>query len=298
MYAAILRGVILFGCIIIGFQNCTNKSVETHGGLVIKAKFLENNLSEDQKRETIDIIQNRLNDVSESNPTISLDQDNILIEVPEAFDVPLYQFQITQKGDLKITKAYSLPDIYQYFSKADSVNHNYHLSGLLSLNLNDRDLPNDEPIIGFSLISDTAKVISILNSEDIRRVLPDSISFKWDLIPLAGNFPLYASNGDPVMDLSHIDVKSSSGVTALYAKKEFIDLWAKITAEQKGKFLGIIIDDRVLRCPKVNGIVNNGEIIDGLSADQFWRLVSPVLIHGKINHGVSILEIKQTEKNR
>ena len=82
---------LLFICVVFCFQSCSKKSLESHGGLIITAKFLDNNLTNEEKKKTITIIKKRLNDVSENEPKITLNQSNFTIDAPEAFDIDLYK---------------------------------------------------------------------------------------------------------------------------------------------------------------------------------------------------------------
>lgn len=131
------------------------------------------------------------------------------------------------------------------------------------------------PIVGRSLIKDTAKVMSYLNNEKIKRVLPDNIKFAWTYKPVKG--------AEAVTQLIALKVTRRDKKAALYgdimtdAHKEYDQkqggrphismtmtdeagqTWAALTGDNIGKSIAIVLDGYVYSYPTVQGKIAGGQ---------------------------------------
>jgi SecD/SecF fusion protein len=131
------------------------------------------------------------------------------------------------------------------------------------------------PIVGRSLIKDTAKVMSYLNNEKIKRVLPDNLKFAWTYKPVKG--------ADAVTQLIALKVTRRDKKAALYgdimtdAHKEYdqrqggrphismtmtdeaAQTWAALTGDNIGKSIAIVLDGYVYSYPTVQGQIRGGQ---------------------------------------
>jgi len=131
------------------------------------------------------------------------------------------------------------------------------------------------PIVGRSLIKDTAKVMTYLNNEKIKRVLPDNLKFAWTYKPVKG--------AESVTQLIALKVTRRDKKAALYgdimsdARKEFDQrqggrphismtmtdeagqTWGTLTGDNIGKSIAIVLDGYVYSYPTVQGKITGGQ---------------------------------------
>ena len=130
------------------------------------------------------------------------------------------------------------------------------------------------PAIGYVSISDTAKVSSYLNNKKIRNIFPARMKFLWSFKP-------FDKEGN-VLELVAIKVTSRDGKSPLSgdiitdARKEFeqrgsgspqismtmnseaAQVWKRLTGDNVGKSIAIVLDDRVYSYPNVEGEIAGG----------------------------------------
>jgi SecD/SecF fusion protein len=131
------------------------------------------------------------------------------------------------------------------------------------------------PIVGRALIKDTAKVMSYLNNEKVKRVLPDNIKFAWTYKPVKG--------AESVTQLIALKITRRDKKAALYgdimadARKEFDQrqggrphismtmtdeagqTWSSLTGDNIGKSIAIVLDGYVYSYPTVQGKISGGQ---------------------------------------
>ncbi|TAL62543.1 MAG: protein translocase subunit SecDF, partial [Bacteroidetes bacterium] len=130
------------------------------------------------------------------------------------------------------------------------------------------------PIVGRSLIKDTAQIMSYLNNDKIKRVLPDNIKFAWTYKPVKG--------AESVTQLIALKITRRDKKAALYgdimtdARKEYDQrqqgrpnismtmtdeagqIWAALTGDNIGKSIAIVLDGYVYSYPTVQGKITGG----------------------------------------
>ncbi|MFI5164290.1 MAG: protein translocase subunit SecDF [Bacteroidia bacterium] len=130
------------------------------------------------------------------------------------------------------------------------------------------------PVVGRALIKDTARIMSYLSNEKIKRVLPDNIKFAWTYKPVKG--------ADAVTQLIALKVTRRDKKAALYgdimtdARKEYDQrqqgrphismtmtdeagqTWAALTGDNVGKSVAVVLDGYVYSYPTVQGKITGG----------------------------------------
>ncbi len=130
------------------------------------------------------------------------------------------------------------------------------------------------PVVGRSLVKDTAKVMSYLENEKIKRVLPDNVRFAWTFKPVKG--------AESVTQLVALKVTRRDKKPALFgdimtdARKDYdqkgggrphismtmtdeaSQTWAALTGDNIGKSIAIVLDDYVYSYPTVQGKISGG----------------------------------------
>lgn len=167
------------------------------------------------------------------------------------------------------------------------------------------------PVLGNARVQDTAMVNNLLSNKEIRNLLPDNIryaKFLWD-------YKAYPSTDGTAEVISLYAVKSNrndeatiEGDVIADAKQEYDQLskpvvsmsmngvgtkqWAKMTSENVGKFVAVVLDDYVYTAPTVNGPIPGGQtqISGGQMTVAEAQDIATVLKAGKLPAPARIIQ--------
>jgi SecD/SecF fusion protein len=127
--------------------------------------------------------------------------------------------------------------------------------------------------IGFAHYKDTAKIMHYLHMDQIRSIFPRDIRFHWDMAPYdaAGNyFVLYAirvtgRDGRPPLEggavtNASVDFAQTGGTptVTMGMNSEGAQIWARMTRDNVGKAIAILLDGYVVSAPTVDEEIPNG----------------------------------------
>lgn len=127
-------------------------------------------------------------------------------------------------------------------------------------------------VIGMAQSYDTAKVNTYLNMPQVRSLFPRDVRFMWGIKGIKGNpnvYELYAikgsNDGRPALDGSVITDASgqhsqtgSSAEVSMSMNAAGAKTWARLTADNVGGFIAVVLDGYVYSCPRVNGEITGG----------------------------------------
>ncbi|MGB5243297.1 MAG: protein translocase subunit SecDF, partial [Lutimonas sp.] len=129
-------------------------------------------------------------------------------------------------------------------------------------------------VIGSASVSDTAKINSYLSQKEVRNLLPSEMKyakFLWDHKPIENSevINLYAikSNrddiapiqGDVISDAAQVfDQLGANPEVTMSMNSIGTKEWAKMTSENVGKFVAVVLDDFVYSAPRVNDAITGG----------------------------------------
>ncbi len=133
-------------------------------------------------------------------------------------------------------------------------------------------------LVGYAKVSDTAKVNYYLHLKQIRTIFPRDIRFLWSSKPVADDksmttFELYAikvstRDGKAPLDGSVItNARGEFGQNKSVAEVnmtmngEGTKIWARLTKENIGKCIAVVLDNSVQTAPTVNGEIPNGSSV-------------------------------------
>lgn len=161
------------------------------------------------------------------------------------------------------------------------------------------------PVVGYSAQRDTAKVNAMLNSADIKSVIPSNVKLLWGIkavSPESKVFQLYAIkptgiNGEAALEgdvisnaREDIDQRGNPEVT-MTMNSTGAQEWKRITAaaagspqsEDDNKCIAIVLDNSVYTAPRVSGEIPNGvsSISGSFTIDETKDLAN-VLKAGKL----------------
>ena len=169
--------------------------------------------------------------------------------------------------------------------------------------------PAEDAVVGYALIRDTARVNAMLRMESVINVLPQRLKFAWAVKPFKDpntkkytNFlQLYALKpandgkasleGDVIIDARQdFSQNQNSEITMLMNTKGAKE-WKRITGQNVGKSVAIILDNLVYSSPVVRDEIPNGRSsITGDFTIQEAKDLANILKAGKIPAAAHIVE--------
>ena len=169
------------------------------------------------------------------------------------------------------------------------------------------------PVVGYTTQKDTAKVNAILNSPDIKALIPSNVKLLWGIksvTPESKVFQLYAIkptgiNGEPALEgdvisnaREDIDQRGNPEVT-MTMNTDGAREWKRITnaaagspqSEEDNKCIAIVLDNSVYTAPRVSGEIPNGvSSISGSFTIEETKDLANVLKAGKLPAPAKIVE--------
>jgi len=168
--------------------------------------------------------------------------------------------------------------------------------------------PNElSSVVGTASVADTAKVNEFLARAEVRNLLPAEMKyakFLWDAKPIENTeaINLYAirSNrddiapiqGDVIIDAAQVfdQLGANPEVTMAMNSKGTKD-WAKMTTDNVGKFVAVVLDDYVYSAPRVNDAITQGRTsITGQFSIEEAQDLANALKSGKLPAAARIIQ--------
>jgi|TARA_B110000879_G_scaffold27350_1_gene37070 SecD/SecF fusion protein len=167
-------------------------------------------------------------------------------------------------------------------------------------------------IVAQAKVLDTAQVNKLLKLKEVRDLLPTTlkhVKFLWDYKPTKSDdgtelIALYAikSNkndkapieGDVILDASQEFSQLNKPEVSMTMNSYGAKLWEKMTTENAGKFVAVVLDDYVYTAPSVNQPISGGRtsISGGLMTVSEAKDIATVLKAGKLPATARIIEIE------
>jgi len=173
----------------------------------------------------------------------------------------------------------------------------YPLFAVLQINQSERGV-NPGPVVGYAYGRDTAAVNKMLNDSKVKEVLPRDLKFVWSVNSIDKKVSLYElvalkvtnRDGSPALGGNVItdardDFSQNSGYANVHMNMnaEGAKIWARITKENIGKSIAVVLDGYVYSYPRVSTEITGGssEITGNFSAAEAKDLAN-VLKSGKM----------------
>ncbi|MEG3048459.1 MAG: protein translocase subunit SecDF, partial [Mucinivorans sp.] len=133
-------------------------------------------------------------------------------------------------------------------------------------------LEGDTPTIGMARSYDTTKVNTYLNMPQVRSLFPRDLKFMWAIKGTDKTntiYALYAIKGssDGKAPLDGGAVEDATGEHAQQGSESEVSMvmnaagaktWARLTSDNIGGYIAIVLDNYVYSCPRVNGEITGG----------------------------------------
>ncbi len=166
-------------------------------------------------------------------------------------------------------------------------------------------------LVAQAKVSDTAKVNELLAKKEIRALLPNNIKyakFLWDYKSTKGTnsddefIALYAIKGnrndkaeiegDVILDAAQVFDQLNKPEVSMTMNSVGTKQWAKLTSENVGNFVAVVLDDYVYTAPSVNQAITGGRtsISGGNMSIEEAKDIATVLKAGKLPAAARIIE--------
>ena len=191
----------------------------------------------------------------------------------------------------------------QSFEKFASENPLY---AVLIPSLDQNNQPVSGPVCGFAAIKDTSKVNEFLNNEEVKNIFPKDLKFAWtvkpydsdgkfvQLISLRGDSRSMkaAMEGDVVTDARQdFGQFNGSPEVSMTMNSEGARSWKRLTGENIGKSVAIVLDNYVYSFPTVQSEIGGGrsQITGNFTINEASDLAN-ILKSGKLPAPARIIE--------
>jgi len=189
-----------------------------------------------------------------------------------------------------------------------AVNKNRSLFAVLAPNVNQQGQPVEGSVVGYAHVSDTGRVNTLLSNKQIKAVLPQNVRFYWSVKPAkfdksATTYEIHA------IKVTSRDGKAPLGATSITnARAEFgqnkstaevtmsmsgegARVWARLTKENIGRCIAIVLDDYVYSAPRVQSEIKGGNSsITGEFSIEEAKDLANILKSGKMPAPARIIQ--------
>ncbi len=184
----------------------------------------------------------------------------------------------------------------------------FPLFAILNPNTNQQGQIMRGPLVGYAHYRDTAQVNAYLNMPQVRQLLPRDLKLLWSIKPAKWDtknnvFELIAikvtsRDGKPPLDGGVItDARDDFGQTSgesevsMSMNAEGAKVWARLTADNVGRAIAIVLDNYVYSYPNVNQEIRGGRssITGGFTINEAKDLAN-VLKSGKLPAPARIIQ--------
>lgn len=168
--------------------------------------------------------------------------------------------------------------------------------------------PQPGSVVGLAHFNDTAQVNKYLQMEKVKSVFPRDLRFVWGVKPYRADesesyYPLYALKitgrdgkapltGDVVTDArSQFGQNQATAEVSMSMNAEGAKTWARLTKNNVGEHLAVVLDNLVYSAPRVNQEIKGGQTsITGDFSVQEAKDLANVLKSGRLPAPANIIQ--------
>ena len=143
------------------------------------------------------------------------------------------------------------------------------LLAILSPNMTQQGQPVGGSTIGYANIKDTAKINAYLRLPQVKSAFPRNARLLWEMKAVNGMVPLHAIKittrngkapleGDAVIDARQDYDQQGRPVVSMQMNGEGTKTWARLTKDNIGRCIAIVLDGMVASSPNVNDEIKGG----------------------------------------
>jgi len=162
------------------------------------------------------------------------------------------------------------------------------------------------PVVGTAHYKDTATIAEYMNIKQVKDLLPRNVIYKWSVKAIDENDQYYqlialrvttrtgkAPLGGDVVTDARDDFSQTTGYSevSMAMNAEGAKAWARLTKENIGKCVAIVLDDFVYSYPRVNQEISGGRSsITGNFTPEEAKDLANVLKSGKMEASIRIVQ--------
>ncbi len=202
-------------------------------------------------------------------------------------------------GENLVAQMETMPDAETATAvQGDDMESEFPLFAKLAPAVNEMGQVMSSPVIGYAKSYDTAAVNSMLNTPQVKMLLPRDARLMWGVKAIdeaETTFELYAIRANTRDGSAPLDgqaVADAKGEFAQQGSAAVVNMtmtptgaktWARMTADNIGEFIAIVLDGYVYSAPRVNSEIPNGrsEITGNFTIEEARDLAN-VLKSGKL----------------
>lgn len=269
----------------------------------------------DRVQSSTNVLRNRIDQFGVVAPNIqALEKDGqILLELPGVKEHDRVRDLLKASANLEFFETYTLDEIQSSLVAldqalaADTTSTVKSLSGYFAAGGY-----AGTPLVAMATSANREMIDSILTSPTAQRILPANLKLRWEVKPqqveytdsLSGQrkaefyrlIALKTSNGKPALTGDVIVSASSDyeqlqgNVVSMTMNNDGAKAWARITQNNLGKSIAIVLDEHVYSYPNVNSVIEGGrsQITGNFTVDEAKDLAN-VLKSGKMAAKVDII---------
>ena len=250
---------------------------------------------------------NMLATILKSDDTAAVGSDTTAIEATEEVVADNAAAETTNDADSLLAKIGEDKPEAQAAKSMEEFAKQHPLFAVLQINQYNGQLAPG-PVVGIADKKDIAKINEYLNMKQVKDILPRNLSLKWGVKAIDEKeqyFYLYAIKmtnrdgtpalgGDVVTDANADFVQQagrSEQQVSMTMNAEGAKAWARLTKENIGKAVAIVLDDMVYSAPNVQVEITGGRSqITGHFTPEEAKDLSNVLKSGKMAASVHIVQ--------
>ena len=270
----------------------------------------------DRVSSSVEVLRNRIDQFGVVAPNIQeLEKDGqILLELPGVKEHDRVRDLLKASANLEFYEVYTLDEIYSQLMalenalRTDSVGSFHTLFGYF-----DGQGYNGTPYVGMATQAHREKIDSIIHSPMAARILPSNLKLLWEVKPQEVQYTDTVTNTTRKVDIYQlVALRTNNGKPALAGdvvvaagsdfetmKGNYVTMtmtnegakaWARVTQNNIGKPVAIVLDDAVYSAPRINSVIEGGrsEITGNFTVDDAKDLAN-VLKSGKMAAKVEIV---------
>ncbi|MBD3616559.1 MAG: protein translocase subunit SecD [Gracilimonas sp.] len=258
----------------------------------------------------IEIIRTRVDRYGVTEPSILKQGNNrIVVELPGVEDkervrsllkgTARLEFRLAADAEEFRSFVNQLYEYYETYQETDSDTLDNQFSPLEEVLV-----PAQSPyLVGYATPEDTARVMDLLKTEDIQRMMPRNTTVMWSANPLPGQdgSDLYQLIGvrtqieltGDVIEAASVQFDPATNVpeVSMSMNSDGARKWGRITGANIGKPVAIVLDGFVFSYPNVQTKISNGRSsITGLDGIEEAEDLVNILLSGALPAPLEILE--------
>lgn len=296
--------LVLLPVLVLALYSCETKTVKNDGGIIIE-------LSADCSDTTdiIAVISSRLSFMEfEDFKVYSTGNSALKVEIPGSYDTPSIERLLLTKGELSFYETYENKEIFNVLAEiskklsqsADSTtDKNDSLFLLLYPNIDNTGSLMSGAELGNANSKDTSLINKHLN--EFRSLLPRDFEAKWkknenneEFCTLIGINKGEILNGENENMVSSAELDKSYGNTINFTfTNMYAAAWEKMTKENIGKAIAILIDGQLYSYPIVQTEIKEGNCsISGNFELTEAKILAAILNSGTLPCEMNLISLK------